>query len=199
MGIRNTLAVVYTVECAKVVAARIARQFKGTQLFGRHTGCSWSEPMFSRLAALGKHPNVGAVLVVGLGCEYIEAHPLATEIATSGKPVASLVITESGGTLKPIEAGCRLLEDLAEQVSRTPRAPISPAQLIVAMDCAGSDATSGPASNPAVGVAADKLVQDRHGRAQALMNTGVWGFAGSGGVPLQHVQRRPLFYSTQIA
>ena len=160
IGIRNHLAVICTVECARVVAAKIASQFEGTQLFGRRTGCFWSGPMFDKLVALGKHPNVAAALVVGLGCEYIEAPDVAAEIAKSGKRVKHLVITESGGTLRSVEKGCRLIVDMMQEVDLTPRVAMEPADLVVAMDCAGSDATSGLASNPAVGAAADLLIDD---------------------------------------
>lgn len=159
MGIRNHVAVIYTVECAKVVAQKIAIQFPGTQVFGRRTGCYWSGPIFDKLVALGCHPNVGAVVVVGLGCEYIEAPKVAAQIAESGKPVEAIVITQAGGTLKSVDYGARVISNMLEEVDCTPRAPMKESDLVVAVDCAGSDATSGLASNPAVGVAADLLVQ----------------------------------------
>ena len=159
MGIRNHVAVIYTVECAKVVAQKIAIQFPGTQVFGRRTGCDWSGPIFDKLVALGCHPNVGAVVVVGLGCEYIEAPKVAAQIAESGKPVEAIVITQAGGTLKSVDYGARVVSNMLEEVDCTPRAPMKESDLVVAVDCAGSDATSGLASNPAVGVAADLLVQ----------------------------------------
>ena len=81
IGIRNHVAVIHTVECAQVVAQKISSQFSGTQTFGRRTGCYWSGPIFDKLVALGRHPNVAAVLVVGLGCEYIEAPKVAAAIA----------------------------------------------------------------------------------------------------------------------
>jgi altronate dehydratase large subunit len=84
---------------------------------------------------------------------------MAEEIAQSGKPVKSLVITEEGGTLKSIESGSRMVKDMLQTMNQVPRAILTPADLVVAMDCAGSDATSGLASNPAVGVAADMLVE----------------------------------------
>ena len=159
VGIRNHLAIISTVECAKVVAQRIGDQFDGVQVFGRRTWCEWSEPMFNKLVALGRHPNVAAVLVVGLGCEYIEAPAVAQEIAKTGKPVESLVITDVGGTLKSIEAGSRIVGQLLQQMPHVRRVRLNVADLVVAMDCAGSDATSGLAANPSVGAASDLLVQ----------------------------------------
>ena len=158
-GIRNHIAVIYTVECAKVVAQKIASQFPRAQVFGRRTGCFWSGPIFDKLVALGRHPNIGAVLVVGLGCEYIEAPKVAARIAQSGKPSEALVITESGGTLKTVDRGARIVSKMLEEIDRTQRVSMPVSDLVVAMDCAGSDATSGLASNPTVGVAADMLVE----------------------------------------
>ncbi|MBC7235128.1 MAG: UxaA family hydrolase [Chloroflexi bacterium] len=158
LGIRNHVAVIYTVECAKVVAARIAAQFPNTQLFGRRTGCFYSGPIRDKLVALGRHPNVASALVVGLGCEYIDAAEVAEAIGETGKPTASLIITRSGGTLRSLEQGCKLLDGLVQAAYTAPRALLAVADLVVAMDCAGSDATSGLASNPAVGAAADLLV-----------------------------------------
>jgi altronate dehydratase large subunit len=158
LGIRNHVAVIYTVECAKVVAARITAQYPHTQLFGRRTGCFYSGPIRDKLVALGRHPNVAAALVVGLGCEYIDAEEVAAAIAETGKPTASLVIMRTGGTLRSLERGCQLLDGLVQAAHTAPRAPMAVSDLVVAMDCAGSDATSGLASNPAVGAAADLLV-----------------------------------------
>ena len=54
LGIRNHVAVIYTVECAKMVAGEIGSQFEGAQVFGRRTGCDWSQPIFDKLVALGR-------------------------------------------------------------------------------------------------------------------------------------------------
>jgi len=158
VGVRNHVVVIYSVECAKVVARRIADRYEGTHLFGPRTGCYWNQPIWEKLVALGQHPNVAAALVVGLGCEYMEAPALAAEIAKSGKPTRSLVITESGGTRRSITEGTKLLEELHRESERVVRTSLSISDLVVAMDCAGSDATSGLASNPAVGHAADLLI-----------------------------------------
>ena len=160
IGIRNDIAVISTVVCARVVANKIARKTEGVQVFGRRSGCHESKPIFDKFVALGKHPNVAAVLVVGFGCERLEARDLAAEIATSGKPTRYLKIGEQGGTRKSISRGCRLIEELAQEIENVPRVKMPISDLVVAMDCAGSDATSGLASNPAVGAASDLLVKE---------------------------------------
>ena len=159
IGIRNHVAVIYSVACSKHIADRIAGQFQGTQVFGRRNDCAESKPMFDKMVALGQHQNIAAVLVVGLGCEYNDAPTLAAEISKCGKRTEFITITECGGTLKTINEGTRILRDILQEVDQIPRDTMSIKDLVVGVDCAGSDATSGLASNPALGVASDKIIQ----------------------------------------
>ena len=88
-GIRNFLAVAYLVECAHHVARRIAEPFQeqGAQLIG-FPGCYPSDYAHRILDAMCTHPNVGAVLLVSLGCEEFRRSDLKDAIARSGRPVA---------------------------------------------------------------------------------------------------------------
>lgn len=159
VGIRNNVAVIYSVGCSKFVAQKIASKFEGAQLFGRRNGCHEWKPLFEKFVALVKHPNTASALIVGLGCEFNEAPALAEEIRKHGKRAEYVQITESGGTIKTIEEGTKILRELLQEAQEAPRAPLPLSDLVVAVDCAGSDATSGLASNPAVGVASDLLVE----------------------------------------
>jgi altronate hydrolase len=117
------------------------------------------------LAGMATHPNIGAYALVGLGCEQNQADDLIENYALaqvpgapSGGPVA-LTIQDLGGVRKTIEAGIAAVErllPLANQVSRTPQ-PIS--ELMLALQCGGSDAWSGVTANPVVGLTADELVR----------------------------------------
>ena len=156
IGIRNHAAVIYTNDCSKVVARKIAAIVPGAHLFGWPHGCEWSQVAFDKLVALGCHPNIAGVLVVGIGCERIRAPEVAEAvIAKSAKAAASVVIEAAGGTLRSVEQGARLLMDIMRRASETTRVPLEPSQLVLGVDCAGSDATSGLASNPATGAALD--------------------------------------------
>jgi len=159
IGIRNHVAVIYTNDCAKVVCRRIGRIVEGVHVFGWPNGCVWNQLAFDKLVALGKHPNVAAALVVGIGCERIRAKDVAAQIALSGKPAAHVVIEEIGGTLRAIEEGSRLVLKMVQAASQVKRVPLPVQDLVIAVDCSASDGTSGLASNPACGVTSDLHIE----------------------------------------
>lgn len=158
-GIRNTIAVVYLVECAHHVAREIQVPFRDSDVhligFG---GCYPNDYSFRMLAALCTHPNVGAVLLVSLGCEGFNRRGLLEAVRGSGRPAELLVIQESGGTRATIEAGRRWVETATRQLAATPRGPMAVDELVVGTICGGSDGTSGITANPAIGRAFDRLV-----------------------------------------
>jgi altronate dehydratase large subunit len=177
VGIRNKVAIIYTVHCSMFVAEKIHRLFpENTQVFGYPGGCVFKDGPANKIVALGKHSQYGGVLVVGLGCEGNEAHALGSRIAESGKPVESIKINEEGGDLKTIEKGARIMLKLLQHTSQAERVMLAPADLIVGAECGGSDATSGLASNPAVGFAADLLIDAggtyMHSEVPELMGCG---------------------------
>jgi altronate hydrolase len=98
-GIRNSILVVYTVECAHMVAGEIARAFveDDVQVIG-FGGCYPSAYAHHMLEQLCTHPNTAGVLLVSLGCEGFDRDRLADTVRASGRPVASLVIQDAGGT-----------------------------------------------------------------------------------------------------
>jgi len=162
VGVRNLVAVIPSVYCATGVARRIAAQVEGAVALHHEVGCSQVgldlEITARTLKNLGKHPNVGAVLVVGLGCERLKATELAEGIAPSGKPVEMITIQESGGSLKALEAGASIVRKLAQEISTMQREEFGLEKLAVATECGGTDAFSGIVANPAVGVAADMVI-----------------------------------------
>ena len=105
LGIRNVLVIVYTVECARMVAGSIAAPFgEDVHVIG-FGGCYPSSYAHNVLEQLCTHPNIGAVLTVSLGCEGFDRERLANAVEASGRPVHSLVIQEEGGTRATVEAG----------------------------------------------------------------------------------------------
>jgi altronate hydrolase len=157
-GIRNLVLVIYTVECAKFVAHQIAAGEDQTHVIG-FPGC-YDNPYAIRLMlALARHPNIGAALVVGLGCEFTRPAKLAEEIAKSGRPAEWFYIQEHGGTTTSIQKGKAILQDLRQQIhADAKRVPMTLADLVVGAECGGSDSTSGLAGNPVVGRFYDLLV-----------------------------------------
>lgn len=161
-GVRNHLAIISTVACANQVVEAIARRVRGSIPCTHPYGCDQlgadAQLTFRILAGAGKHPNVGAALVVGLGCEEIIPEELAACIAKSKKPVLSLVIQKAGGTSKAVEQGVWYCRELKNRLKGMKRVAALPKHLVVGIECGGSDYTSGIASNPAVGVCTDLLV-----------------------------------------
>jgi altronate dehydratase large subunit len=160
VGVRNHLLVVAPINCAFEPAKRIASRVKGAVAITQPYGCliDGNQQVVHNLAGIANNPNVAAVLLVGLGCETITVDLLAEEIAKSKKPVASVVCQREGGTLKTIRKGTRLLKEIAKEVKPLKRRPFDLSKLVVAVECGGSDATSGIAANPATGVAVDMLI-----------------------------------------
>ena len=159
-GIRNLVAVAYLVECAYHVAREIvAVERERAHLIG-FPGCfpnAYAQRMMERLCT---HPNVGAVLLVSLGCESFDRDVLARAVAESGRPVETLVIQQAGGTRATIEAGRNWVAARAVELAAPDTVPMAVHELCVGTVCGGSDGTSGITGNPAVGLAFDRLVAE---------------------------------------
>ena len=163
VGVRNYVAVIPSVSCAALTAARIASNVKGAVLIMNNTGCDETdrdlEQTLRTLAGISKNPNIYGSLVVGLGCEVLLPQLLEERIAEEGKPVAKLTIQEDGGMTKTIKKGIALVKKMADKAATIDRKLFPVSCLILGTQCGGSDATSGLAANPALGVASDKLVE----------------------------------------
>jgi len=163
VGTRNHVAVLPSVVCANEVARIIEERVENARAFLHHQGCIQLgkdlEMTFRALAGFGRNPNCHSVLVVSLGCEAVDAEKLADEISKSGKRVELVRIQEEGGTLRAIEKGVRLAREMAEEAGKERRRSFDVSELTVGIKCGASDTTSGIASNPATGHAADILVE----------------------------------------
>ena len=163
VGVRNHVLVVPTVICAAVVAERIAASIAPVGAALPHlAGCGQIGPDLTvtheTLAAYARHPNVGAVVVVALGCEQVIAQHLADTARQAGRPAQIVSIQGEGGTVKATARGIAIARELAATVERAERTWCSAASLVLSVKCGGSDYTSGLASNPVVGRVADTLV-----------------------------------------
>lgn len=162
VGSRNLVGIIPSVVCANDVADAIARNIRGCVGFFHHQGCCQLPPDLDRvtetLISLGCSPNLGAVLIVSLGCEGTDTQRLYEEIEKSGKPVKIIKIQELGGTSKAIAAGFDAAQSLVLEISKQQRTPCDISKVVMAIKCGGSDATSGLASNCVIGYVADRLV-----------------------------------------
>ena len=110
------------------------------------------------MTAIATHPNVGAALLVSLGCESMNKRKLEAAIADSGRPVHTLTIQQRGGTRSTVAAGRDWVRATAQQLAQQTRVPMGWNELVVGTICGGSDGTSGITANPAVGRAFDMLI-----------------------------------------
>jgi len=163
VGTRNYVLVVPTVICSSVVAERVAAAAApiGTAL-PHLAGCGQLGPdmrvTHETLAAYCAHPNVGAVLVVALGCEQVVAQSLAESARRHGKPADIIAIQSEGGTVRATAKGVAIAQAFAGQLSAQEREWCDVSEIVLSLKCGGSDYTSGLASNPTLGRVADRLI-----------------------------------------
>jgi altronate dehydratase large subunit len=177
-GVRNYIAVVPTVLCSVSVARSIAEATK-TNAFPHEGGCGQVGPEREHtlriLRGVVSHPNVGAVLTVGLSCEQVDAAKLAE--AAGDKPTRHIRIHDVGGNTKAVKRGIELVNELKNEIKGAEHTRIGVEELTIATQCGSSDTGSGIASNPAVGAMADRLIE--LGGAIILGETGsLYGAAG---------------------
>ncbi len=157
-GIRNVLLVIYTVECASHVAHAVADGEPDAHVIG-FPGCYDNAYAVRLMLSLARHPNVGAVLAVGLGCEYTRPAAITEVVQRSGRPAEWFYIQEHGGTRTSIEYGKKLLHSLRVQSAAAEQlVPMTWSDLTIGAECGGSDGTSGLAGNPVVGEFFNQLV-----------------------------------------
>ncbi len=169
-GIRNLITVVYLVECAKHVAEKISQSFDDdVQVIG-FRGCYPNTHASNVLTQICTHPNVGATLLVSLGCESFPRDILFDAVKSSNRPVELIVIQENGGTQKSIAKGCEYINAMRENLKNSPTCTMNIDELVVGTVCGGSDATSGLTANPAVGQFFDNFI--------ALGGTGIFEETG---------------------
>lgn len=161
-GTRNHVVVISSVACANGVVEAIGRALPEAVTVTHGYGCGYGpEDIGVSLRALTgflNNSNVGAALVIGLGCEALRSDFLTQ--STQGKPAEALVIQEAGGSAATTEKGVEIVRKFLEQLKAQERTPAPVSELVVALECGGSDALSGVTANPAVGAAADRFVRE---------------------------------------
>lgn len=162
-GIRNHVLILPTCACGSESSRIVASQVRGAVNIVFNTGCSdvaantaMSQKILTGFAC---NPNVYGVVIIGLGCETVPHKVLREKIeAMTKKPVVSFGIQEEGGTLKTIEKATRAARIMTAEAGMQQKEPCDISELLLGIECGGSDATSGIASNPAVGNLSDRLV-----------------------------------------
>ncbi|MDN5323532.1 MAG: altronate dehydratase large subunit [Clostridia bacterium] len=163
VGIRNHLLIISSVVCANRATELIAAAVPGAVGVTHQHGCALigadKDMVYRTLEGTATNPNVGAVLVVGLGCEGIPAEDLAQGIAKSGKMVDYVSIQKASGTMGAVHAGVKIATQMAEELGKMRREPFGWEHLIFGTECGGSDTTSGIAANPVTGGVSDRIVK----------------------------------------
>jgi altronate hydrolase len=182
---RNYIGIISTVNCSATSSKWIAERFNeevladypqidGVVALVHKGGCAFEyggpdHRILSRtLAGFAQHPNIGAYLIVGLGCETGQGSfltenygltqldlPSASE--SMQRPVV-MNIQDEGGVRKTVERGVAVLKEMLPEVNRVRRVPIPASEIMLGLNCGGSDGNSGVTANPASGLACDKLI-----------------------------------------
>ncbi len=170
-GTRNYIAVVAASNCAAHTAELIARSFEGYALptsvdgvvaFPHGEGCGMSSgpdltQLQRTLAGVLVHPNVGAALVLGLGCEVNQIDHYLGKAAPQTGRLAGLTLQSSGGTRGTVDAGRREVLRMIDEQAGAGRTSIPASKIVLGLNCGGSDSFSGITANPALGVCSDLL------------------------------------------
>lgn len=162
-GVRNYVAVLSTVSCGNGVISAVCNEVAGTVPLIHGHGCGrFGQDVKDQTQVfinMGRHPNVAAMLVIGLGCEVIQAKTIADGVRAAGKPVEYFTIQEVGGTRKSVEKGVEIARRMVAEADRVKREPVPVSELTLGLQCGGSDAFSGLTANGAVGKCSDWLVE----------------------------------------
>ncbi|MGA3117066.1 MAG: UxaA family hydrolase [Syntrophobacteraceae bacterium] len=162
-GTRNHVLILPTVFCVNGVVRRIMNEAPEAVGITHGYGCGRGgrrdlQILFEILSGMVNHPNVGGVVLVGLGCEVSNKKNLWSFIKDAGKPIEIFNVQEEGGSLKTAEKAISAARRMLEEVDRQERVPMPWEKLLVSMKCGGSDAMSGVTSNAALGAVSDWLV-----------------------------------------
>jgi len=171
-GTRNFVGILASVNCSTTVCRAIAERANRELLLDypgidgfvpivHDQGCGMSgtgegmQILHRTLAGYARHPNFGGILMVGLGCEVNQLTLYGQKGIAAGK--RHFNIQESGGSRKSVERAMGVLREICEEVGALQREPIPVSEIIVGLQCGGSDGMSGITANPALGAAVDIL------------------------------------------
>jgi altronate hydrolase len=183
---RNYIGIVTTVNCSAATSRMIATKLAplladypnidGVVPLTHGGGCGMAaaglemDVLRRTLAGYTRHPNMAAVVVLGLGCEANQVAGLMNaEGLNEGPKLIPMTIQDEGGVSKTVMRAVGFLKELLPEANDVKREPIPAGELILALQCGGSDGYSGISANPALGAAVDLLV--RHGGTAVLSET----------------------------
>jgi len=188
IGTRNYLAILTSVNCSASVANFVEQEVERSAILADYpgvdgvislvhgTGCGMADrgegfDVLRRTQwGYASHPNMAGVLMIGLGCEVFQIEHLKSEYGlVEGDTFRTLTIQTAGGTRKSVEAGVAAVREMLPMANKAQRETIPASELVLALQCGGSDGYSGITANPALGAAVDLLVA--HGGSAILSET----------------------------
>ncbi|MGI6180604.1 MAG: UxaA family hydrolase [Agathobaculum sp.] len=198
-AVRNEIWIIPTVGCVNDVAKKMVADnqdlvrgsIDGLYTFAHPYGCSQTGADHAQtrklLAALAKHPNAGAVLVLSLGCENLQHDQFVEEL---GEYDAERIRFLTCQDVEDEFAAARtLLEQCADYAAQFSRQPIPVSELVIGLKCGGSDGLSGVTANPTVGVFSDMMIA----RGGSTVLTEVPEMFGAEGMLLPRCEDRAVF------
>ena len=178
VGTRNFIGIISSVNCSATVCKKIADFFTeealseydnvdGIVSITHGTGCGinnkglgW-ELLQATIAGYSKHPNFGGLIIIGLGCEVNQVSGMAQSMSWANSDTFKMMtIQEVGGTRKTIQEGVEIIKQMLPILNKSKREKCPASELILGLECGGSDAYSGMTANPALGAAVDLLVKN---------------------------------------
>jgi altronate hydrolase len=182
-GTRNYVAVVAASNCAAHTAELIAHSFDGAKLppgvdgviaFPHGEGCGMSigpdtQQLQRTLAGILAHPNVGAAIILGLGCEVNQIDHYLGANAPRSSRLMGMTLQNSGGTRGSVDAARKFIIEQMDQLAAEQRVELPGNLITVGLNCGGSDSFSGITANPALGYTSDLLAEI--GAASVLAET----------------------------
>jgi altronate hydrolase len=187
VGTRNYVGILTSVNCSATAANLIAEAFRGFALddydnvdgvmaLTHNSGCGLvptsdgAQVLMRTLRGYASHPNFAGLLVLGLGCEMV---PVASLVEGYGLPSDTLVTTmniqDHGGVRATVKEGVARIREMLPELNARVRVPVPVSELVLGLNCGGSDGFSGITANPALGVASDLLVS--YGGTSVLAET----------------------------
>jgi altronate hydrolase len=178
VGTRNYVAVLASVNCSSSASAATVAAIERSGVLARypnvdgviafahkggcgaHIGSDALHQLQRTLAGVVHHPNVAGYVILSLGCEVNQPGDLIEHGGLGGDGPLVITIQEDGGFARTVERAADAVTRLLPHADRARREPVPASELVLALQCGGSDSWSGVTANPALGVAADLLVRE---------------------------------------
>jgi altronate hydrolase len=177
VGTRNYVALLASVNCSSSAAVAAAAEIERSGILaahpnvdgvvafahkggcGAHIGSDALHQLQRTLAGVVHHPNVAGYVILSLGCEVNQPGDMIEQGQLGGDGPLVITIQEDGGYARTVERAVDAVVRLLPHADRATREPVPASELVLALQCGGSDSWSGVTANPGLGAAADLLVR----------------------------------------